>query len=40
MASLGLRYVRTFTEHFGDPRAGTEHGEVEHEIRRADWPAT
>ena len=40
MASRGLRYVRTFHEHFDDPLPGTEHGEVEHEIRRADWPAT
>lgn len=37
MAALGLRPVRTFFPHFGEPIAGSEHGEVEYEIRRTDW---
>ncbi|HEX4490280.1 MAG TPA: GNAT family N-acetyltransferase [Acidimicrobiia bacterium] len=37
MASVGMRYVRTFVEEFDDPLPGTEQGEVEYEIRRADW---
>lgn len=32
-----MRYVRTFHEHFNDPIPGTEHGEVEYEIRSEDW---
>ncbi len=36
MASVGMRYVRTFFEG-GDEVTGSEHGEVEYEIRRADW---
>ncbi len=39
MTSLGLRFVRAFSEHFDDPLPGVEHGEVEYEIRREDWPA-
>ena len=37
MERCGMRYVRTFHEHFDDPIPGTEHGEVEYEIRRDDW---
>ncbi|MFT2016694.1 GNAT family N-acetyltransferase [Streptomyces sp. 796.1] len=37
MEKSGLRYVRTFHVHFDDPLPGTEHGEVEYELRRADW---
>lgn len=37
MEKSGLRYVRTFHPHFDDPIEGTEHGEVEYELRRADW---
>ncbi|MFE6780483.1 GNAT family N-acetyltransferase [Streptomyces sp. NPDC057702] len=37
MEKAGLRYVRTFHEHFEDPLPGTEHGEVEYELRRVDW---
>ncbi|MFI6041877.1 GNAT family N-acetyltransferase [Nocardia sp. NPDC051321] len=33
----GLTYVRTFHLHFDDPLPGTEHGEVEYELHRADW---
>ncbi|MEU3960164.1 GNAT family N-acetyltransferase [Streptomyces buecherae] len=39
MEKAGLRYVRTFHVHFDDPLPGTEHGEVEYELRRADWTA-
>jgi RimJ/RimL family protein N-acetyltransferase len=38
MEKSGLRYVRTFHLEFDDPIPGTEHGEVEYEIRREDWP--
>lgn len=33
MERCGMTYVRTFHEHFDDPIPGTEHGEVEYEIR-------
>ncbi|MEU8260898.1 GNAT family N-acetyltransferase [Micromonospora sp. NPDC048999] len=39
MGKAGLRYVRTFHLTFDDPIPGTEHGEVEYELRREDWPA-
>ena len=39
MTSVGMRYVRTFFEDYDDPVAGREEGEVEYEIRRADWLA-
>ncbi|MFJ8581949.1 GNAT family N-acetyltransferase [Micromonospora sp. NPDC093277] len=38
MAKAGLRYVRTFHLTFDDPIPGTEHGEVEYELRREHWP--
>jgi shikimate kinase len=34
MQRVGLRYVRTFQLTFDDPIPGTEHGEVEYELRR------
>ncbi|WP_028475825.1 GNAT family N-acetyltransferase [Nocardia sp. CNY236] len=37
MEKAGLTYVRTFHQHFDDPLPGTEHGEVEYELHRADW---
>ena len=37
MEKAGLRYLRTFHEHFDDPVPGTEHGEVEYGLRRAEW---
>nr|WP_207944658.1 GNAT family N-acetyltransferase [Actinomadura rubrisoli] len=37
LEKAGLRYVRTFHLHFDDPLPGTEHGEVEYELRRTDW---
>ncbi|WP_405162813.1 GNAT family N-acetyltransferase [Nocardia sp. NBC_01499] len=40
MEKVGLRYVRTFHVHFDDPLPGTEHGEVEYELRQADWVAS
>lgn len=39
MGKCGMRYVRTFHEHFDDPLPGTEQGEVEYEIRYEDWLA-
>ncbi|MGC3863258.1 GNAT family N-acetyltransferase [Micromonospora chersina] len=38
MVRAGLRHVRTFHLTFDDPIPGTEHGEVEYELRREDWP--
>lgn len=37
MASVGLTFVRSFTEQFDDPVPGTEHGEVEYAVTRAEW---
>jgi RimJ/RimL family protein N-acetyltransferase len=37
MERLGMRYLRTFTEHHDDPLPGTEHGEVEYRITRDEW---
>ena len=37
MASVGLRYVRSFTMSFDDPVAGSELGEVEYALTRAEW---
>ncbi|GAA0399865.1 GNAT family N-acetyltransferase [Microbispora corallina] len=39
MEKCGLRYVRTFHERWPDPIEGSEHGEVEYELVRADWAA-
>lgn len=39
MASVGMRYVRAFVEDYDDTVPGHEQGEVEYEIRRADWSA-
>jgi RimJ/RimL family protein N-acetyltransferase len=39
MDRCGMRYVRTFHLEWNDPLPGTEHGEVEYEITRADWLA-
>jgi RimJ/RimL family protein N-acetyltransferase len=36
-ANAGLTYVRTFYPDFDDPIEGTELGEVEYALRRADW---
>ncbi|MFC0625368.1 GNAT family N-acetyltransferase [Kribbella deserti] len=36
MRNAGLRFVRLWHEHFDDPLPGTEHGEVEYAITRAD----
>jgi RimJ/RimL family protein N-acetyltransferase len=38
LEKAGLRYVRTFHLRFDDPIPGTEHGEVEYELRRVNWP--
>jgi RimJ/RimL family protein N-acetyltransferase len=37
MEKAGLRFVRTFHQSWDDPIEGTEHGEVEYELRREDW---
>lgn len=37
MEKSGLKYVRTFHLQWDDPIPGTEHGEVEYELRRDDW---
>jgi RimJ/RimL family protein N-acetyltransferase len=37
MEKAGLRYVRAFHLDFDDPLPGTEHGEVEYALTRADW---
>ena len=39
MASVGLRYVRTFSADWDDPIPGAEHGEVEYAITRDEWSA-
>jgi RimJ/RimL family protein N-acetyltransferase len=40
LASLGMRFVRAFHEHYDEPVPGAEHGEVEYELRGHDWLAT
>ena len=37
LEKAGLRLVRTFHLTWDDPIEGTEQGEVEYELRRADW---
>ncbi|MGH3716929.1 MAG: GNAT family N-acetyltransferase [Micromonosporaceae bacterium] len=37
MEKTGLRHVRTFHQEWDEPLPGTEHGEVEYELTRADW---
>lgn len=37
MEKLGMRFVRGFHEEFDEPVPGFEHGEVEYELRLADW---
>ncbi len=37
MEKAGLAYVRTFHEEFDDPLPGTEYGEVEYALTKADW---
>jgi RimJ/RimL family protein N-acetyltransferase len=37
MEKAGLTYVRTFHLEWDDPLEGTEHGEVEYALTRADW---
>ncbi|HEX8768255.1 MAG TPA: GNAT family N-acetyltransferase [Jatrophihabitans sp.] len=37
MASIGLRYVRTFFPDWDEPLPGAEHGEVEYAITRQQW---
>lgn len=39
MEKAGLRFVRVFHVHFDEPLPGTEHGEVEYAITRAEWQA-
>ncbi len=37
MASIGLRYLRTFFADWDEPIPGAEHGEVEYAITRQEW---
>ncbi|MET7668427.1 GNAT family N-acetyltransferase [Micromonospora luteifusca] len=37
MAKVGLHHVRTFHLQWDDPIPGTEHGEVEYELRAEEW---
>jgi RimJ/RimL family protein N-acetyltransferase len=37
MEKVGLRHVRTWHEHWDDPLPGTEEGEVEYAVTRAEW---
>ncbi|MFZ5814350.1 MAG: GNAT family N-acetyltransferase, partial [Bacillota bacterium] len=37
MEKAGLRYVRTFYLPWPEPIEGSEHGEVEYALERADW---
>jgi hypothetical protein len=37
MASLGMTHVPTFSLDLADPLPGSELGEVEHAITRAEW---
>ncbi|MEV4498694.1 GNAT family N-acetyltransferase [Micromonospora arborensis] len=39
MTKAGLHYVRTFHLQWDDPIPGTEHGEVEYELRAEEWAA-
>ncbi|MEU1399649.1 GNAT family N-acetyltransferase [Micromonospora zamorensis] len=39
MAKAGLRYLRTFHLQWDHPIPGTEHGEVEYELRAEEWAA-
>ncbi|WP_433551809.1 GNAT family N-acetyltransferase [Micromonospora zamorensis] len=39
MAKAGLRHLRTFHLQWDDPIPGTEHGEVEYELRAEEWAA-
>ena len=39
MERCGLRFVRTFFEDWGEVIEGSELGDVEYELRRADWRA-
>jgi len=39
MASVGLTFVRGFTEEYDEPVAGHEQGEVEYAITREEWLA-
>jgi RimJ/RimL family protein N-acetyltransferase len=34
---IGLRYVRTFFEYWPDPIEGSQHGDVEYALTRAEW---
>ena len=37
MASVGLTFVRSFTEQYDEPVPGSEEGEVEYAITREEW---
>ena len=37
LEKVGLAYLRTTHRYFDNPLPGTELGEVEYQLRRADW---
>lgn len=37
MAKVGLSFARIFTGDWPEPIPGSEHGEVEYELTRAEW---
>ena len=37
MASLGMTYVRSFHENHDEPLPGSDQGEVEYDMKRAEW---
>ena len=39
MTAVGMSYVRTYFPEWDDPLPGSEQGEVEYELTRADWLA-
>ncbi|MFD0660153.1 GNAT family N-acetyltransferase [Thermocatellispora tengchongensis] len=39
MEKCGLRFVRAFHHDWPEPIPGSEHGEVEYALTRADWEA-
>lgn len=40
MEKAGLRYVRTFRQDWPEPIPGSEHGEVEYALTKAEWEAS
>jgi RimJ/RimL family protein N-acetyltransferase len=38
LEKIGMTHVRTLHDAYPDPIPGSEHGDVEYEVKRADWP--